>query len=298
MAQKPRSKKSEALEIRVSHEEKQAFMDAVSTRGTTASTVLREAMDLFVRNGRIRRRNIMITSTLIAVSAGALVLQGSPDGETQTLTGIPEFTEMDTDGNRLVSIDEFRAHRGTARDALSGANGAGAFGSAAGVLLARYSGSVPPRFGRMARETPGQIGADCWAAMNETWQQKTTADHSAMDADGDGYVSVAEFSDRATAQLRRVFNRLDRDASGSLDANEVIPVDEPVAGETDPAPARNLPDHVTICFGEAPVYETPTISAEQIQRGSAAMMTFLDLDGDGAVSWQEYRTSMDVNLSR
>ena len=119
-----------------------------------------------------------------------------------------------------------------------------------------------------------------------------------MDADGDGYVSVAEFSDRATAQLRRVFNRLDRDASGSLDANEVIPVNEPDAGETDPAPARNLPDHVTICFGEAPVYETPTISAEQIQRGSAAMMTFLDLDGDGAVSWQEYRTSMDVNLSR
>lgn len=240
----------------------------------------------------------MITTTLIATSAAALILQTMPEGETQTLTGIPEFTEMDTDGNRLVSIDEFRAHRGTARDALSGANGPGAFGAAIGVLLARYDSSVSPQFGRMARETPEQIEADCWAAMDETWQQRTTADHSAMDGDADGLVSVVEFSDRETAQLRRTFNRLDRDASGSLDANEVLPVDEPEAGETDPAAARNLPDHVTICFGGAPVYETATISAEQIQRGSEAMMTFLDLDGDGAVSWQEYRTSMDVNLSR
>ncbi len=65
------------MDIRVSHEEKQAFMEAVSTRGTTASIVLREAMDLFVRNGRIRRRDMMkkrlIAGSLVAAIAAVSI---------------------------------------------------------------------------------------------------------------------------------------------------------------------------------------------------------------------------------
>jgi hypothetical protein len=49
MARKPRSKKSEALEIRVSNEEKRDFMKAVASRGESASSVIRDAMSRYVR---------------------------------------------------------------------------------------------------------------------------------------------------------------------------------------------------------------------------------------------------------
>jgi hypothetical protein len=73
MANKPPGKKSEALEIRVSHEEKQAFMAAVKQRRKSASSVIREAMAHFAQprlNWKERMMNrIIVAGIVLAISA-------------------------------------------------------------------------------------------------------------------------------------------------------------------------------------------------------------------------------------
>ena len=78
MTENSNTKKNEALEIRVSHEEKQAFMDAVSIRGTTASTVLRREMNRFTIDGEASRSRLAIrfAASAIAMSVLALLMLG------------------------------------------------------------------------------------------------------------------------------------------------------------------------------------------------------------------------------
>jgi hypothetical protein len=291
MARKPRPKKSEALEIRVSHEDKQAFMEAVSRRGTTASDVIRKAMDVFVRNGHVRRRNIMITASLIAVSAAALVIQTNPGGEAQTYSGINEFAEMDADGNRSLTLEEYRAFRDTAYNNLSGANGAGAFGSAAGALLASHGDVVPAGFGRRARENPESIPESCWDALEDSWQAYISDHHQTMDANSDGQVSVLEYSERRTNRLRAQFEHMDRNGDGLLGPYEVMPSAEDEAAMPASTP-RNRPAHVAICFGAIPPEQREPMSEAYRTQSRTTLMAIWDLDADGAVSWAEFHASM------
>ncbi|WP_421788395.1 hypothetical protein [Hyphobacterium sp.] len=297
MAKKPRSKKSEALEIRVSHEEKQAFMSAVSQRGTTASHVIREAMDLFVRDGRIRRRNVMISGSLVAVALAAGFVAITDDAESETWAGVAEFNEIDSDRDRHVTLDEFRAYRGTAYESLSGAKGAGAFGAALGALVARYGDRAPSRFGPTAHETPEQISPECWSALEDSWSRATSNEFSNLDANEDELISFQEFSDRQTAQLRGLFRYMDADGNGSLGFDELNPVgpdSREAAAENDYGAntrqeARQLPAHVAICFGPSSEVEQEPLSPEDGRRAAAALMTSWDFDQSGEVSWAEYR---------
>lgn len=297
MARKPRSKKSEALEIRVSHEEKQAFMSAVSKRGTTASQVIREAMDLFVRNGRIRRRNVMISASILAVSLAAGFVSLSDEAQSETWSGLAEFNEIDTDNDRQVTPDEFAAFYSTAYDNLSGANGAGAFGRAIGALLARYGERVPADFGRTAQETPEQISQACWTALEDSWSTVISNTFASHDADENGWISFPEFSDRQTAGLRRAFRSQDHDDNGVLTYEELNPSSAGIVGRDEtstgdepvPPPARQTPEHVSICFGAAAEAERELMSPEDGHRAAQALMAGWDLDQNGEVSWAEYR---------
>ena len=76
MARKPRSKRSETMDIRVSHEEKRAFMEAVKRRGVSASTMIREAMAHFAQaeldwRERMKRR-LIAGGTVLAIAAGSV----------------------------------------------------------------------------------------------------------------------------------------------------------------------------------------------------------------------------------
>lgn len=76
MARKPRSKRSETMDIRVSHEEKQAFMEAVSKKGETASGVIRKAMAHFTDTPSDRRDTMkkrLIGGGLIAAIAAVSI---------------------------------------------------------------------------------------------------------------------------------------------------------------------------------------------------------------------------------
>lgn len=73
MARKESRKKTETLDVRVSHEEKQAFMKAATQRGISASTVIREAMAHFAhaKSGREEKmkRRILWSAMVLAIAA-------------------------------------------------------------------------------------------------------------------------------------------------------------------------------------------------------------------------------------
>jgi hypothetical protein len=290
MTNKRRPKKSEALEIRVSHEEKQAFMQAVRSRDTTASDVMRHAMHLFVKNGELRRRNIMISSAL-AASALAIAfvgLSGNSSGE--DMSGLSSFNQIDANVDRELSFEEFSDHKGTARFALGPDSSPAEFGAAAGVLLARYGDAVPDDFTQQTLSDPNSISSECWAAVESAWQAHVNDSFVSMDADGNGRVTFAEYRDRATTQLRRAFDHLDVDGSLTLDLTELVPNEE-AADENNEHNSSAYPAFIEICFGDRPVTPSEPISAERREYLAGIMMRYYDVNRNNVVEWDEYRAA-------
>lgn len=287
MARKPRVKKSEAVEVRVSYDEKQAFMKAVERRSTTASAVVREAMLLFIANGRLRRRNIMISTTLAATAAGMIFLGVAAESSGDDMTGLSEFNRIDTNIDRVLSEHEFRTYMNTARHALSPESGAAAFGAAIGTLFAPYGDVIPEDFTSTARNDPDAVEQACWSSIEASWSNHIGQRFTAMDADANNLVSFAEFRDREITQRRRSFDRLDRNASGTLDQDEMFPSDD------SQTTVHQYPSHITVCFGEQPLPQSELVEPARIQQAAETMMRFYDLDRNEEVSWDEYRAAFD-----
>lgn len=100
-----RSKKSEALEIRVSPEEKAAFLEACRRVGRSASAVIRDAMRSYASFGPMARRprsTLMIASAFAGASLGAFLLmqitQGAEAGEPDRLYGMRTFNAYAVSG--------------------------------------------------------------------------------------------------------------------------------------------------------------------------------------------------------
>lgn len=239
----------------------------------------------------------MISASILAVSLAAGFLSVTDEAQSDTWTGLAEFNEIDSDQDRQVTLEEFEAYHSTAYDNFSGANGAGTFGRALGALLARYGDRVPADFVQTAREAPEQISQECWAALENSWSTVISNTFASHDADESGWVSYPEFSDRQTAGLRRAFRSQDQDENGVLTYEELNPTssvnvgsDETSTGdEPAPSPARQTPEHVSICFGPASEVERELISPEDGHRAAQALMAGWDLDQNGEVSWAEYR---------
>ncbi|WP_394692977.1 hypothetical protein [Hyphobacterium sp.] len=233
----------------------------------------------------------MITTILVTGAVGLLTFQLSTDGEALTYAGISEFTEMDDNGDRILTFEEYRTFHDSAYNNLTGANGPGAFGSAVGALLAIYGGELPSGFGRRARENPDSISTGCWAALEDSWHAHLVRRHGMMDADSDGQVSVLEYSERRTNQLRAQFGYMDRDGDGLLDPYEVMPsAEDEIAMRA--STSRNESAHVAICFGDTPPEQREPMSEASRIQSRNALMTMMDLDGDNEISWAEFHASM------
>jgi len=287
MARKPRVKKSEAVEVRVSYDEKQAFMKAVDHENTTASAVVREAMHLFIANGKLRRRNIMVSTTLAATAAGMVFLGLVGESSGDDMAGLAEFNRIDTNVDRDLSDTEFRSYMNTARYALSPESGPAAFGTAIGVLFAPYGDVMPEDFISTARNDPDGLVTTCWNSIEASWSDHIVRRFTEMDADVDNSVSFTEFRDREVTQRRRTFDRLDRNADGTLDQAEMIPIDDIEAA------VHHYPSHITVCFGEQPVSQHVVMDPSRREQAAETMMRFYDLDRNGQVSWDEYRAALD-----
>jgi hypothetical protein len=152
-----------------------------------------------------------LTSTLLAIAATTLsfsALAQAPD------TGKPEFRDgrgggmfqrLDTDGDGLVSLQEFQA-AGEARFASLDADGDGLISAEEFSAGRRGSGTAEA----------GKAYGPRAEHRAERMQQFRDQRFASLDADGDGHISRAEFDQQHMAR----FNALDANGNGLIDADE------------------------------------------------------------------------------
>lgn len=152
-----------------------------------------------------------LTTTLLAVAATTLSLAalaqapeaGTP--ELQERRGGGMLQRLDTDGDGLVSLQEFEA-AGAARFATLDADGDGRI-SAEEFAAGRRG---PAR--AAADQASGPRDEHRAARMQQFREQR----FASMDTDGDGYISRAEFDAPRAAR----FSALDANGDGVIDADE------------------------------------------------------------------------------
>ena len=108
-------KKSETVEVRLSHEVKRALMEKARTEGRSASEVIRASIDTYLAAQRKEDRSMFVTLWKPAAAIGAATIavlwtalapsavQAKPD-----LKAIFQMLDADHDG--AVSLDEFLRH--------------------------------------------------------------------------------------------------------------------------------------------------------------------------------------------
>lgn len=111
---------------------------------------------------------------------------------------MPRFEEMDADGDGKVSREELQAWR-AARFAAMDADGDGKL--TRDEIVAFHQAQAAERFGRMADRMIGH-----------------------QDADGDGAIGPTEFG--RVDRMGMMFDRIDRDGDGSVDADEIAAMRE------------------------------------------------------------------------
>jgi len=112
MASTRQPKKSESIEVRLSHETKAAFMEHCRQAGRTAS----EAIRLFI-DGEVTpcpdtpRRRAPHWRTAMAIAAGAALGMGAavPSLAHATQTSRAAFQQLDRNHDGVLSYEEFRA---------------------------------------------------------------------------------------------------------------------------------------------------------------------------------------------
>ncbi|UTW60148.1 EF-hand domain-containing protein [Kordiimonas sp. SCSIO 12603] len=110
-------KKTEFLEVRLPHENKQAFMKACKENGETASGVLREAITLYLENGQLtpeekpNRRLIMLVTGFIAgaITVGGIFGLTNIVEQEQSPLIEPFFAILDANSNGQISLNEYLA---------------------------------------------------------------------------------------------------------------------------------------------------------------------------------------------
>lgn len=264
-------KKSETLEIRIPHGTKQALMARSRAEGRPASEVVRGFIDAYLAEAaclptptawernmtKLRacsRPTMALLATLAAV--GGVSLAVSP------ATALPDleaaFRQLDTDGNGVLSADEFGSGRMIRKLGPGGAS-AGAAANEVPALPAP-SGAVfvmraaPTTSGSrpvvLAVPLPGsgQVGGSPAGPV-----KVGAARFASIDSDHYGRLSLAEFEAHHRGLVDRAFAAADANKDGFLDAAEVAGVNR---GE-----------------GEAP-----------------AVIAAFDRDGDGRMSRAEFMT--------
>lgn len=116
MSARRQPKKTETLEIRLSHEEKQAFMARCRTEGLTASEAVRSLIAGRVSRSAKRRTGLgwTVAAALGAgLAAGAVAAPSLAQSASRAVHATDEpaaFARLDRNGDGAISFAEFRAH--------------------------------------------------------------------------------------------------------------------------------------------------------------------------------------------
>ncbi|MEE2565649.1 EF-hand domain-containing protein [Hyphobacterium marinum] len=289
----PEPKKTEALEVRVSAEQKADFMAACDARGRPASHVIREAMRRYAQWGTTRRahwRMTMLGMLTIAVTAGSVMTlnPSDADGAGARLYGAERFRAYDQDHDRRLTLTELLGTVDTVRTILAQRDERpGDAGSVLGVLFARYP-SANAMETEILHADPDAVSPACWTALEAAWVDDFRSRFQNWDSDSDGVVTAREFSDADVRRLRAAFAGFDRNGDGVLTELDYTLPAPPYSGAP---PVQDTPVHLQVCEQDMP-HRTPVPVNAAVQVSSpeqaAAMIRFADSDGDAQVSFEEY----------
>lgn len=308
-------KKTRSIEVRVSEEEREAFLERCQREQQPASAVLREAMAQYARTGRAalhHRSRLMTYSIAASVLALSVALQSSPlDLTPDQPYGLAEFELYDLNGNDALTEREYRqafsSHRvysEAAGEPLRALHHGMVAGSFYGV---GYSGPLPH-----FAQSYDQISADCWNAIDREVSAWLAVRFHAMDSDGDRRVSAQEFGDAKLRQIHQLFEGLDRNADQRLTVEDLGRLSAPEAPGPAPRQSRPAasapetfrdarPDLLSVC---GPEFENlPSAGQSRAPLASpdphavfAQQYAPFDVDGDGALIFAEFARSMDQDF--
>jgi hypothetical protein len=312
-ADKPRrrpSKKTEALEIRLSPEEKSAFLDACRKMGRSASAVIRDAMRAYANFGPMARlpgSPIMIISAFAGAALGSVALYlfvQQPEAEEERFYGVAEFNLLDRNGDNRLMLEEVLLAAGTSQENLTRRFEAGrapTYGDLTGLrggVFASISRNPPLDPFRFAY-APETISDDCWAGVEAIHRQKMESNFRFWDGDQDGTVLVAEYSRVRLASYRAEFEGYDLSGDGAISRQEWLELAGPALGNSlraaGPALPLSLIDLPALCAAEAqlPPYEywSPQRDSppDRVDPGRLAEMhEYRDLTLDGDITFEEF----------
>jgi hypothetical protein len=299
------SKKTEMLEVRVSPEDKKAFLEACRKVGRSASGVIRDAMRAYANFGPMTRlpgSTIMIASAFAGAALGAFALiqvtQTADDEPEQRLYGMQIYARLDLNSDRSLTLAELIEAERTGRHVITNPRdgnplSARSHGLLAGLLLAHDLDSM-----RLSN-APETIGDTCWEGVNAMWTSYQIHQFDHWDSNQDGFVSSDEFSFVKMAQLRIGFALRDRNADGFITAEDqylpmrVLPAED---RQTAYGARRSFETDLSVaCLVEMalpsiqPDYNNLTDEMMARYREAVAEQdTFQDFDRDGSVTLEEY----------
>lgn len=297
------SKKTEMLEVRVSPEEKAAFLDACRDVGRSASEVIRDAMRAYSNFGpmtRLPRSGFMLFSAFIGASAGAYALihlTRHPEDAPAAHAAIAqsEFREFDLNRDNLLSLTEYRAGFPDFRPLVELGLGTARDFERASAINHGF-GAMDVNFFAITID-PSILSEACWQGAEARYRGRKEALFTNWDADGDEIVTLDEFSRHRFERLRESFVQHDVNADGAITLEDAeIEFNErmsrPADAESGITFERPEPAYAAICredvggwtvtdFGQDRSV-TPTL--ELTWRTYAGF----DANRDGRVTLQEY----------
>lgn len=214
-------KKSESIEVRLSHEVKTAFMRKALAEGRSASDVIRGFIALYLADQNREARSMIHTAWKPAAALGGAAiailwsaLAPSPVSAAPDLRAA--FAQFDRDGDRAITLGEFLTH-------------------SPDMLFVHKADRPPPSRGpapfiiplRTAVPAPAPIG-------NIPPEAILRSEFVRHDKNGNGSVTFAEFEAYHRGMIRAGFVSIDKNRDGGLDRSEF----ETAVGAAAPAPAE------------------------------------------------------------
>jgi Ca2+-binding EF-hand superfamily protein len=278
-----KAKKTEMIEVRVSHETKRDFLAACQRANRTASDVIREAVDDFVAGRKspgskkarvlalipkpLRKKSYLAAGAAMAGLATFAVLPSAAAPGVEA-----SFKALDTNGDGAISHEEFmKQAAGTKRLEVKpvGKPAAAARGAGDGAIY--FLPGDGAKAGAGLRDVvinhlspPTQVNPE----------EARAARFASFDTNGDGKLDLAEYSSREAALATNGFRKLDTNGDGSLD----------------PAEYGQLNSNMIVYPADAEGYFSTNAKFGPPASSDALKAEFdrLDADKNGKLSLQEY----------
>lgn len=234
------AKKTEVIELRLSPEDKSAFMEACRMEGQSASAVLRDGIHVYLKNGYFgeNRRSIkMLISGFLAggISIAALFTVVPYLGDEISPIASEKFANSDTNHDGYVSLGEFLAPVSSQNKKVIIKSGQLNLETDQG--LKELDQDITKKVRALLKEhkdanvqfikTPSTHKAStaCHEAMIAFNASNFTLEFSRLDTNNDNKLSVKEFAQSSYVPQRKniqtLFNTLDVNKDGILREAEV-----------------------------------------------------------------------------